>query len=900
MTESYVARTTRARYLLGATVSLVLLAVGLAGFIDFEGAFSAVRWWLTLFVLGLLAIPLCHLLFGRLADKGYAFSKMLALLITGYAFWLLGSLGFLGNNLGGVIVTVLLLIGLSYWAHRRQVLSLSQWFRANWQQIYITELLFMALFFAWVWVRSQNPSIAATEKPMEFAFLNAIGRSAQFPPHDPWLSGFSISYYYFGYVMTALVAKLAAVDEPIAFNLAVAWLVAGTGTGAFGLLYNMLAHKAVNYGRKLAVGFALIAAIAIPLAGNLEILLEVAHANGVGSAEFWAWLDIQDINEPPRDPDAVGPARYETGSWWWWRSSRVINEYSLAGVNQQGLSPIAEFPAFSFVLGDVHPHVLALPFAFLSLALALSWWLRPGRPAINPAERTDAAGPISDMIGYLRARIDHIGPAEFLLGTLIIGGLSFLNTWDVFIHLFILIVAYGLALWRESDRERQPQLFSQAALMFFLVLIPAFLLYLPFYLGFRSQAGAPYILPMLMQPTRLVQFLVIFGMPLLPITALLLTLSRRLRGRQWQFGLLSGVGLIVALLLLMAMFGLIVASAPEGSGRVVGLASELGIALAPYPGGSLGASVGWGLSAIGALAGPVLAARFTSPWVTLLLGSLLVVTVGWLSYRYRPDPGKPSTNTAHEPMLPFALILILTGLLLTLGPEYLYLRDNFGVRLNTIFKFYYQAWVFLGIGALFSLHYLVRHLRPVGYAVTTVYMALFVGVLLFPYYAVQSRAVEYRGPVTAETRREPTLDGTTYISHFNADEHAAINWFRDNIEGQPVVLEAIGGQYSSFGRISANTGLPTVLGWAGHQYQWRGSTPEPAAREAAVTQIYNETGWSDPVIGALNRYDVEYIYVGSLERQTYDPDGLLKFDETLPVIYQNNTVTIYQWQPLGN
>ena len=900
----------RQLYLAGAALALALLFVGLAGLISLGEALAALRWWLALLLLGLLAAPLTQQIFSRLADKGYAFSKMLALLVTSYLFWLLGSFGFLANNLGGAIFAVLLLAALSYWTLRRQPGSFRSWLEANWDQVLLTELVFMALFFGWVIVRAQNPSITATEKPMEFAFLNSIGRSPRFPPSDPWLSGFSISYYYFGYIMTGLVARLANVSEPIAFNLAVAWLVAGTGTGAFGLVHNLLRPTGHRQARRLAGALALLAAIAIPLAGNLEILLEVAHANGIGSVETWAWLDIQDINGPPPEQAVDRPARYETSAWWWWRSSRVINEYSLAGANQEGLSPIAEFPAFSFVLGDLHPHVLALPFAFLALALSLNWWLRPGLPAAqreeeaaeddDEAERAPA-GLLTTIGVAVNTRLQHIGYTEFIFSALIIGGLSFLNTWDVFIHLFVLILAYSLALWRESSSgEQDLPILPQTVLMFFLLLVPAFLLYLPFYLGFRSQAGAPYLLPMLMQPTRLVQFLVIFGLPLLPITALLLSLVPRLSGRQWRYGLLSAIGLVVLLLLLMFFFGLIVATSPEGSGRVLNLANELNIPLTDYPNSTFGAGLGWGMSAIGALAGPVLAARFTSPWLTLFLAGLLALAVAWLAYRYQPV--SPENARAHlaDPMLPFALILILTGILLTLGPEYLYLRDNFGVRLNTIFKFYYQAWVCLGIGAIFALHYLLRAARPAGIVISAVYLALFAGVLLFPYYAVQSRGMEYRGPLTAQERRPPTLDGTTYISHFNADEYAAIQWFRTHISGQPVVLEAIGGQYSGYARISANTGLPTVLGWAGHEYQWRGATSEPSIRESAVNQIYNDLDWSSAVINALNQYEVQYIYVGSLEQQNYNPAGLEKFANNLPVAYQNNSVTVYQWQPLGN
>ncbi|MCA9987344.1 MAG: hypothetical protein KDE59_23715, partial [Anaerolineales bacterium] len=99
----------RQLYLAGAALALALLFVGLAGLISFGEALAALRWWLALVLLGLLAAPLGQQIFGRLADKGYAFSKMLALLVTGYLYWLLGSFGFLANNMGGAVFAVLLL-----------------------------------------------------------------------------------------------------------------------------------------------------------------------------------------------------------------------------------------------------------------------------------------------------------------------------------------------------------------------------------------------------------------------------------------------------------------------------------------------------------------------------------------------------------------------------------------------------------------------------------------------------------------------------------------------------------------------------------------------------------------------------------------------------------------------
>jgi uncharacterized membrane protein len=167
---------------------------------------------------------------------------------------------------------------------------------------------------------------------------------------------------------------------------------------------------------------------------------------------------------------------------------------------------------------------------------------------------------------------------------------------------------------------------------------------------------------------------------------------------------------------------------------------------------------------------------------------------------------------------------------------------------------------------------------------------------MFPYYAIQSRAVEYRGAVASEDREPATLNGLSYIGRFNPDELEAIEWLQTNIEGTPVILEAVGGQYTNFGRVSASTGLPTLLGWAGHEYQWRGSTPEPAQRGSAVEIIYDGLDW-EQAMDFLDAYDVAYIYVGANERNTYGTRSEELFDRNLDLAYQNNSVKIYRWTP---
>jgi YYY domain-containing protein len=855
---------------------------------------AAVRWWGVLTALGLIAWPLAFVLLRRLPDRGYAFAKMLGLLGVSYLFWIAGSLGFSANNSGGLVLALLLFGGLSAWLYLRRRDDderLGDWLREHWRTVLVTELLFAVVFGVWVWVRAQNPSIAATEKPMEFAFLNAIGRSPTFPPLDPWLSGYAISYYYFGYVMMSIVARLAMVPEALAFNLAIAWIVAGTAVGSFGLAYNLIAAQGR---RRAALWFGVVAALAVPVAGNLQMGLELLHGNGVGSTAAWEWLDVRDVNMAPTPQETP---RYTTSEWWWWRTSRVIHEYHLSGRPEEGLEPIVEVPAFSFVLGDMHPHVLALPFALLSLGVALAWWLRgrAGQGAIPPDEWA-ALG----WGGRLRALLAGVGPLQWILTAVVLGGLSFLNTWDVLIHLFVVLGAFFLAGWYRHGWSRA--LWLQTIVVAFALVLPAVLLYLPFYLGFRSQAAPPFLLPMLMRPTRLVHYLIIFGLPLAVITPLLLSLATRQKFRHWQTGLKAALGLLAALSGLMLLLMLIIAISPAGANQFIGLANELRVALPARPESAL-APV-WGTLAVLRLLPAILQVRLLFAGLVVFLLALVALVVMILREGAGQKEEEPGA-VAGWSSLPFALLLILTAVLLTIGPEFVYLRDNFGFRLNTTFKFYYQAWIMFGVAAVFGLDYLwqlwsAEKARIAPIIATSAYGVALVVALLFPVYAVRSRSIEYRGPIDAAERQPATLDGLAYLRRYNPSEYEALAWLREQAAQRPgappVVLEAVGRQYSEFGRVSANTGLPTVLGWPGHELQWRGGdNPEPGRREPLVQQIYDSTDL-DAVAFMLDELGVELIYVGPLESRTFEAAGLAKFRDRLDVAFANEGVTIYRWQ----
>jgi YYY domain-containing protein len=250
---------------------------------------------------------------------------------------------------------------------------------------------------------------------------------------------------------------------------------------------------------------------------------------------------------------------------------------------------------------------------------------------------------------------------------------------------------------------------------------------------------------------------------------------------------------------------------------------------------------------------------------------------------------------ATHPAVQFVLLCAVAGLLLTLSVEFVYLVDVFRVRMNTIFKFYFQAWVLMAIASAFAIYWLTsaNHLtsrlgKSVRLLLLVGFWGLFVMGMFFPVLGNISRAANFEP--------EPRLDGTAYLADSHPYDYEAIGWLNANVDGAPVILEAPGTGGSSYvyeGRISALTGLPTLLGWGGHENQWRGSYEIQRSREPDIETIYN-TFESQEALTLLDKYDITYVYVGPLERNRYDARGLAKFDSFMDRVYSNEGVTIYQ------
>jgi YYY domain-containing protein len=882
--------------------------------------------WLVVQLFSLAALPLAWRLFAFLPSRGYALAKPLGMLFVSYFLWLGASFQLLPNSIGGILFALMILAVISLWAgrdglRRERTLGTDRplfvWLRDNGWLILSVEVLFLVVLAGWAAFRAFNPDIAGTEKPMELAFLNGVLGSRFFPPQDPWLSGYGISYYYFGYIVLGVITRLSGVIPSVAFNLGVALWCSLAVVGSFGLVYDLvqlaspfrLGQTPTQQQPGRGVRYGLLGALFVAFLGNLEGVVELAYNRGLVPISWIRWLDIKQLMDSPPTGNLTG------GFWWWWHASRVIHDKDLLG---NSVEVIDEFPFFSFLLGDMHPHVLALPFVLLAIGLAINLMLSAkgigtdaGSTSSFPAGKRNLI--IADLRHFLRG-LTGLGPAGLLLYSAALGALAFLNTWDfpIYVGLVALAVGAGLALrdglsWVAVGR---------AAAAGVVLGILGWLCYLPFYLGFQSQLGG--ILPNLLFPSRLSQFLLVFGAFLTVVIFYLGLLSRARTGSETsevEFGadspaqgargqptLLRRFLVLLPWVLLLpialwVVLALAIAVLPRGQEFVQSLLNDPAVA----------ANIG--SRTVTQLATLVLRLRAGNPWVYLGLAGTLAWTAALAWHRFpigqnfgsddsgpsrQGGPGRRHGTVRSELVVADTFVLLMIGmaLALALSVEFVYLRDLFGTRMNTVFKFYYQAWILLGLAAAYGLSRLAARPSPAflkwpALAVTTLLVA---GGLFYTVAATASKADNFKG--------QPTLDGLAYLRQYSPGDMAAIEWLRAHAEPNVTVLEATGGSYSpeGAGRVSMATGNPTLLGWDFHEMQWRGKAYEElaAGRPDAIIQIYR-TASPEDLPGLLERWGIDYVYLGALERDKYKVSdaALARFDRFLNRVYDSDGVIIY-------
>jgi len=787
---------------------------------------ESLSWYIAVQVLGLLAFPAAFVLFRRLPDRGFTLAKPAAMVFFSYVLWVLG-LSHIAPNTQLTITLVLAVSALpSAFLFRRNWSAIKDFARHNWPMLVAAEILFLGFFLMWLGIVSEVPAINHTEKPMDFGFMNAVLQSRYFPPEDPWLSGNPISYYYFGHFMMAFLTKLTGVASSVGYNLGLSLVPALAAAGAFGLVYNLVRLSGGSL--KAGIVFGGLAPALILLAGNLEGAMEFVNLQGWGGSGFWDWVGIKGLTGAE-----TGPGVFPDNQWWWFRASRVID--TLSGGQSLDYT-ITEFPIFSFILGDLHPHVTSLPFVILGLGLTLNLFLSPDR--LGPAWLKD-------------------NPVESAAIALFIGSLAFINIWDLPVVAAVLVAA---ALVKSYGNH--PGSMGKAALSAAAVAAPVLLLavglFLPFYRDFDAQTSG--ILPLREVNTRpFLLFLVMGPFILLAVTFLF----RQVSGLKRPSNDDSPAAVLV----------MIVASVP--------FLVWAGLAF----------FITWiddgAKAAFGEVGGRT----------TLAVPALALVALAGFSAMQR-------TKLSLGPATAFSLLLAAMAFYLLAGAELFYVVDQFGGgfrRMNTVFKTYYQAWLLLGIVGSYGLYFLWSVRSPVrmpgalgGYLRAGRYLwagaaaFLLVASFYYPVGAVLDRTGVLR---EGHTLDDNTLDGLAFLPQ---PEYAAVRWLRDDAPWGRIV-EAVGDDYTDAARISSSTGLPTVLGWKGHELQWRSSLSFQG-REDDVRTIFS-SGDSQEVSRLLNNYDVRYVYLGSRERAAYGGENLAGFADPsgfLRTAFEQDGVIVYE------
>lgn len=290
-------------------------------------------WYLILVCFGLGWLPLTALFFPKFKDKGYGFSRTLAILSLSYIVWLLGSLKVF--NFQWLGIWIMLIVALP-WAvvlvnYPRIKKEMVNNFKQLWSLWLWEELLFLLALIGWSWIRSYQPNIEGLEKYMDVGFVNSILRSGFMPPQDTWLSGFTINYYYFGHFITAFLTKISGLPSQYSYNLMMATVFSSGVLTAFSFGFNFIYVLVKKNAGKSAVFTGLLAAFLVNLTGNLHTVV-YAFRRGV---VYWY-------------PDATRYIGYNPDV-----ADKTIHE----------------FPLYSYVVADLHGHMINIPHAIVTVAV---------------------------------------------------------------------------------------------------------------------------------------------------------------------------------------------------------------------------------------------------------------------------------------------------------------------------------------------------------------------------------------------------------------------------------------------------------------------------------------------------------------------------------------------------
>ena len=708
-----------------------LLLVALSAFLLQGDVWTFWTWYLLALVLGVAAMPLTGRLFRRFQDRGWMFSKVTAIAVSGFLTWFLVAVKIIKFTTMTCIVVTLVCVAASLILYcREQKAGFECIPFAHLDLVYAEELLFFAAFLLWTYFAGFHPAAYGTEKFMDYGFMEAMMRSKTLPATDLWYSQGKINYYYGGQYFAVFLTKLSGAKVELTYNLMRTFVAGLAFAMPFSLIHQIVTDRLekVRTGWKKALPSVtgILAGISVSIAGNMHY---VVYGQIIPF--------IQKLKGE------------EVSSYWFPDATRYI-----------GFNPdvedktIHEFPCYSFVLGDLHAHVVDIMFVLLLLGLLYAW--------MKKVRTTELSGESMSRREFWKKQL--LMPQLLAAGALL-GMFHWTNYWDFVIYF---VVTCGAALFMNiiGQKGKIRWVLEVTAAQAVEIMTLATVIILPFTLQFDT--------------SNMVQ----------------------------------------------------------------------GIALAKHHSLPHQLLVLWGLPGI--------------------LTILFVVSL--LIEKLRGAEQKSLYHLLTSIRLPdlFAVLMGLCAIGLVLIPELVYVRDiyeNGNARANTMFKLTYQAYIMFGM----TMIYAIFRLLVIGKNKILKVLA-FIGLFLFVWTCgyFGNSVHSWFGTVWKPSQYKG-LNATAFLETDFPEDVNGIRWLKENISDAPVVLEANGDSYSEYERVSAMTGLPTIMGWYVHEWLWRGDLADLNAKIEEIKEIYTSTD-ETRVKELLEEYNVSYIFVGSCERNKYGAD----------------------------
>ncbi|HCU99808.1 MAG: hypothetical protein CL897_06665 [Dehalococcoidia bacterium] len=836
---------------------------------------DVLAFWGVAIVIGALALPLAFRFFGRFPDTGVGLAFTLGLTLVAAGYFFLRVIGAFSAGQGGFLL-VIALFGLATCVIAARDRNFKETFSRSFSSIAVVSGLFSLLFFGFAVFWAHTSDIANTEQPMDFLYLNSMLVSPDYPPHDPWFSGENASYHYGGYLQAAVLTGASGVWPAAGYGLSLAALFASAGTAAFSLCSALTRWLWPRVSRSWVVFAAGLGVVLLLLSGSLASSFELASAHDADHQGVYTAFGVEGLVRCGSEADETctglrlggSSTWYPDDHWVWWRMSRMAY-WGPHPPPPETVFPttVTETPSFSFILGDLHPHVMSIPGVLLAIGVCAALWRGRGRLCWQ---------------GHRRL------PWYCIVIALIFGSLAFVNVWDVLVFsplLAVVVFARNLrtqttsgALWDAISWLTPPALLAVVA-------------FSPWWLDFSPETGGVYAYSG--EGTRIEHVLLMWGVLIVFSLTVLYWLLQR-GDNAWSLSALFGNPRLPGAF--RCRHEAVMRSFTQP------FFVAFGVAVLPF-------AVWLIFVAFQRTAAPyhvgdgvitAFSTRTGGAWAALLLYGFALWFLAAATFLL---------DRRRHAAAPIAALAALGVLLLYLTELFL-LRDAlfFLPRFNTVFKLSYQAWIVLSIAGASSVVGAMRITVPRFRPYVVVPLVVLLGAsLVFVITNVPNRAGGFNTTVS--------LDGLRYVQEADGAEYELIRWLQDNVEGDEIVVEASGRLWergddgmpvlrqgassynSSVSRVGYRTGLQTPIGWPGHEITWRGRSQELldeiTRRQDLVDLIYTAPSEAQ-VLAALQETGASYVVVGMLERSAYSGGLLPPFGEFLDTVFVEGNVSVFR------